>query len=48
MNFFNGSRFGGRQVSACEDDGTVNHALIRDLDEEAMRLEKFVAELEED
>lgn len=41
-------RFGGRQIHASEDDGSVNHALIRDWDEEAERLEKFGAELEAD
>lgn len=39
-------RFNQRQIHASEDDGSVNHALIRDLDEEAERLEKFGAELE--
>lgn len=48
MNFFYDHRFGGKQIQASEDDGTVNHAAIRDLDEEAARLEKFAAELEED
>lgn len=41
-------RFGGKQIHASEDDGSVNHALIRDWDEEAERLEKFGAELEAD
>lgn len=39
-------RFAGQQVHASEDDGTINHAAIRDLDEETDRLEKFGAELE--
>lgn len=39
-------RFGGRQVHASEDDGLVNHALVRDLDHDAQQLEKFGAELE--
>lgn len=41
-------RFGGRQIHASEDDGTVNHAGVRDLDEDAARLEQFGAELEAD
>lgn len=41
-------RFGGRQVHASEDDGAVNHALVRDLDHDAERLEQFGAELEAD
>lgn len=28
------------------DDGTVNHSLVRDLEEETDRLEKFGEELE--
>ncbi|PPS03104.1 hypothetical protein GOBAR_AA17559 [Gossypium barbadense] len=40
--------FGGRQIHASEDDGVVNHALVRDLDEDAARLEQFGAELEAD
>lgn len=39
-------RFGGRQIHASEDDGSVNHALVRDLEEDAARLEQFGAELE--
>lgn len=42
------SRFGGKQVHASIDDGSVNHALVRDLEEETDRLEKFGAELEAD
>jgi hypothetical protein len=41
-------RFGGRQIHASEDDGLVNHALVRDLDYDAARLEQFGAELEAD
>lgn len=41
-------RFGGRQIHASEDDGLINHALVRDLDEEAEWLEKFGAEIEAD
>ncbi|KAI5649097.1 hypothetical protein M9H77_35102 [Catharanthus roseus] len=42
----NGRWFGGRQIHASEDDGSINHALVRDLQEEAYRLEQFGAELE--
>lgn len=41
-------RFGGRQIDASEDDGLINHALVRDHDEDAARLEQFGAELEAD
>lgn len=41
-------RFGGRQIHASEDDGSVNHALIRDIDAEMSRLEQFGAELDAD
>lgn len=41
-------RFGGRQIHASEDDGSVNHALVRDLDADAERLEAFGAELEDE
>lgn len=43
----NGRWFGGKQIHASEDDGSVNHALIRDYDAEVSRLEKFGEELEE-
>ncbi|GMH13053.1 hypothetical protein Nepgr_014894 [Nepenthes gracilis] len=46
IELMNGRWFGGRQVSAIEDDGSVNHSLIRDWNEEEERLEKFAAELE--
>lgn len=39
-------RFGGRQIHASEDDGLVNHATVRDLEEDAKRLEQFGEELE--
>ena len=39
-------RFGGKQIHASEDDGSINHALVRDLGDDAERLEKFGAELE--
>nr|XP_033514108.1 LOW QUALITY PROTEIN: splicing factor U2AF-associated protein 2-like [Nicotiana tomentosiformis] len=42
----NGRWFAGRQIHASEDDGIVNHALVRVLDEETDRLEKFGAVLE--
>ncbi|GFZ11269.1 RNA binding (RRM/RBD/RNP motifs) family protein [Actinidia rufa] len=38
--------FGGKQIHASEDDGSINHALVRDLRDDAERLEKFGAELE--
>lgn len=41
-------RFGGRQIHASEDDGSVNHALVRDLEADAARLEQFGSELEAD
>lgn len=41
-------RFGGRQIHASEDDGLVNHALVRDLEADAVRLEQFGSELEAD
>ncbi|XP_061342617.1 splicing factor U2AF-associated protein 2 [Gastrolobium bilobum] len=46
INLMNGRWFGGRQIHASEDDGVINHASIRDLDEDAYRLEQFGAELE--
>ncbi|KAL2325267.1 hypothetical protein Fmac_024325 [Flemingia macrophylla] len=48
IELMNGRWFGGRQIHASEDDGSVNHALIRDLDGDAIRLEQFGAELEGD
>ncbi|KAJ9669894.1 hypothetical protein PVL29_026454 [Vitis rotundifolia] len=48
IELMNGRWFGGRQVHASEDDGSVNHALVRDLDADAERLEAFGAELEDD
>lgn len=39
-------RFGGRQIHASVDDGSINHAQIRDYDADAARLEQFGAELE--
>ncbi|PON55390.1 Splicing factor-like protein [Parasponia andersonii] len=46
IELMNGRWFGGRQIHASEDDGVVNHAMIRDLDADAVRLEQFGAELE--
>ncbi|KAM7272799.1 hypothetical protein ACFE04_027463 [Oxalis oulophora] len=48
IELMNGRWFGGRQVKACEDDGTINHSAIRDMNEETERLERFGAELELD
>ncbi|TKY52033.1 HIV Tat-specific factor 1-like [Spatholobus suberectus] len=48
IELMNGRWFGGRQIHASEDDGSVNHALVRDLEEDAFRLEQFGAELEGD
>eukprot|EP01018_Ginkgo_biloba_P015555 Gb_19844 [translate_table: standard] len=48
IQLMNGRWFGGRQVQAEEDDGTVNHALIRNVNEDAARLELFGTELEAD
>lgn len=48
IEVMHGRWFGGRQIHASEDDGSVNHALIRDLDADAAQLEKFGAELEAD
>ncbi|KAK7356793.1 hypothetical protein VNO80_16070 [Phaseolus coccineus] len=47
VELMNGRWFGGRQIHASEDDGSVNHALVRDLQEDAIRLEQFGAELED-
>ncbi|KAL0317547.1 UNVERIFIED_CONTAM: HIV Tat-specific factor 1 [Sesamum angustifolium] len=48
IELMNGRWFGGKQIHASIDDGSVNHALVRDLEEETDRLEKFGAELEAD
>ncbi|THU70824.1 hypothetical protein C4D60_Mb08t29060 [Musa balbisiana] len=48
IELMNGRWFGGRQIHASEDDGSVNHALIRDIDAEMSRLEQFGAELDAD
>ncbi|XP_073223932.1 uncharacterized protein [Cicer arietinum] len=46
IELMNGRWFGGRQIHASEDDGLINHATVRDLDEDAKRLEQFGEELE--
>ncbi|XP_057476636.1 splicing factor U2AF-associated protein 2-like isoform X2 [Actinidia eriantha] len=46
IELMNGRWFGGKQIHASEDDGSINHALVRDFGDEAERLEKFGAELE--
>ncbi|KAK7269053.1 hypothetical protein RIF29_21768 [Crotalaria pallida] len=46
IELMNGRWFGGRQIHASVDDGLINHALVRDLEEDAKRLEQFGAELE--
>ncbi|TVT97962.1 hypothetical protein EJB05_56762 [Eragrostis curvula] len=42
----NGRWFDRRQVHASEDDGSINHTLIRDYDAEVSRLDRFGEELE--
>ncbi|KMT14698.1 hypothetical protein BVRB_4g074650 [Beta vulgaris subsp. vulgaris] len=46
IKVMDGRWFGGKQIHAVEDDGSVNHALLRDYDDEGERLKKFAAELE--
>ncbi|XP_074310640.1 uncharacterized protein LOC141646650 [Silene latifolia] len=46
IQLMDGRWFGGREIHAVEDDGSVNHSLIRDQHAEEERLEKFAAELE--
>ncbi|XP_058005506.1 splicing factor U2AF-associated protein 2 isoform X2 [Hevea brasiliensis] len=46
IELMNGRWFSGRQIHASEDDGSVNHALVRDFEDDAARLEQFGAELE--
>ncbi|XP_042493452.1 splicing factor U2AF-associated protein 2 isoform X2 [Macadamia integrifolia] len=48
IELMNGRWFGGKQIHASEDDGSVNHALVRDHDDDEARLEQFAAELEVD
>lgn len=44
--FLDECRYAKRQIHASLDDGSVNHATVRDLDLEAERLDQFAAELE--
>ncbi|KAL5707591.1 hypothetical protein ACHQM5_018480 [Ranunculus cassubicifolius] len=46
IDLMNGRWFGGRKVHASLDDGSVNHAAVKDEEYEAARLEEFGAELE--
>ncbi|XP_031491071.1 uncharacterized protein LOC116258095 isoform X1 [Nymphaea colorata] len=46
IELMSGRWFGGKQIHASEDDGSVNHSKIRDLDADAARLDQFGAELE--
>ncbi|CAF1886637.1 unnamed protein product [Brassica napus] len=39
-------RYSKRQLHASLEDGSVNHAAVRDFDLEAERLDQFAAELE--
>uniref|UniRef100_A0A1D1YVL5 HIV Tat-specific factor 1 n=1 Tax=Anthurium amnicola TaxID=1678845 RepID=A0A1D1YVL5_9ARAE len=48
INLMNGRWFGGRQIHASEDDGSVNHARVRDLDADNARLDQFGTELDAD
>ncbi|XP_031740498.1 splicing factor U2AF-associated protein 2 isoform X1 [Cucumis sativus] len=48
IELMNGRWFGGKQIHASEDDGLVNHAMVRDLEADAARLEQFGSELEAD
>ena len=44
--FLDECRYAKRQIHASLDDGSVNHATVRDFDLEAERLDQFAAELE--
>lgn len=46
IDTMNGRWFGGKQIGAVMDDGSINHALIRDMESEEQRLERYAAELE--
>ncbi|KAG0555053.1 hypothetical protein KC19_12G140400 [Ceratodon purpureus] len=46
IQIMNGRWFGGKQIEAFEDPGTVNYAMVRDVAEEEARLEQFGRELE--
>lgn len=46
IELMDGRWFGGRQIQASEDDGLVNHAMVRDEQYEEEQLERFAAELD--
>ncbi|KAF8064756.1 hypothetical protein N665_1169s0014 [Sinapis alba] len=46
IDAMNGRWYAKRQIHASLDDGSVNHAAVRDFDLEAERLDQFAAELE--
>ncbi|KAJ8753074.1 hypothetical protein K2173_011842 [Erythroxylum novogranatense] len=46
IELMNGRWFGGRQIEASEDDGSINYGLIREDDD--IRLEQYAAELDAD
>ncbi|XP_043707190.1 splicing factor U2AF-associated protein 2 isoform X2 [Telopea speciosissima] len=46
IELMNGRWFAGKQIHASVDDGSVNHASVRDLADDEARLEQFSAELE--
>ncbi|GJU33673.1 splicing factor U2af-associated protein 2, partial [Tanacetum coccineum] len=46
IELMDGRWFGGRQIHASEDDGLVNHALVKDTQYDEEQLEKFAAELD--
>uniref|UniRef100_A0A1J3CJ78 Splicing factor U2AF-associated protein 2 n=1 Tax=Noccaea caerulescens TaxID=107243 RepID=A0A1J3CJ78_NOCCA len=46
VDAMHGRWYAKRQVHASLDDGSVNHATVRDMDFESKRLDKFAAELE--
>ncbi|KAL0887793.1 hypothetical protein Bca101_011776 [Brassica carinata] len=46
IDAMNGRWYAKRQIHASFDDGSVNHAAVRDFDSEAERLDQFAAELE--
>ncbi|XP_058094313.1 splicing factor U2AF-associated protein 2 isoform X1 [Magnolia sinica] len=48
IELMNGRWFGGKQIHASEDDGSINHSRVRDLEADAARLEQFGEELEAD
>ncbi|KAL8166228.1 hypothetical protein V2J09_007727, partial [Rumex salicifolius] len=46
IDTMHGRWFGGKQIGAVMDDGSINHSLIRDMESEEERLERYAAELE--